>query len=218
MRITYRPIMTSALRKRILRQNPNRVSVDSSRISTSLPAGDARFFFKLMKGAHPEGPGFGLPGDLYRVIAAEAALPLIPAGRLDYRLVRNSFGEDALIMDTSHERDSRNDKVAIRVEEEAGKRYRGIARAMASIAFNHAASEGITKVLLHNVLAYDFFCRLSKKAQVVEVLHEDNGPVKLAEVDPADKDVVVSMEIDISSSRYIPRIQISLRSEPIHQV
>jgi|GEM_PF-3272739 len=218
MRITFQPIMTSALRRRILRQNPDRVRVDSYRISAGLPSSDTRFFFHLQQGTYPQGKPYGLPGDPFRVTAVEAALPLIPVGRLDYRIVRSQLGEDTAVMDTSHERGGRDDKVAIRVEEEAGRRYRGIGRAMASIAFNHAASDGVKAVLAHNVLAYDFFIRLSKKARVVEVQHEDLGPVELEEVDPADTDVVVNMEIDISNSRYIPRIEISLRSGPIRQV
>lgn len=217
MEINFRPIMPSGLQKRLLRQNSGKVTVHSHQIRVHSVGCKNEFFFHLLRVEFPREETFVLPGVRYRVSAYEAAFSIFPIGRLDYRIVESSFAENQFarhfaVMDTRHET-TVNDRVAVRVMDDARKQFRGIGRSLFSVAMNHVASMGIPKVYLHNVLDYRFFKQLSISARVVEVIHEDAGPIPLSDFNPRDKNVIINMEMKVTNEKNLPRIQIGLRSD-----
>ncbi|MBN2058003.1 MAG: hypothetical protein JW782_04350 [Candidatus Saganbacteria bacterium] len=113
----------------------------------------------------------------------------------------------------SHDYMGQNEKLAMRVIEEARRGLKGIGQAMASIALNHIAAEGINRLYLHNVIALGFFLGLSKGARVVEVNHEDRGPIDLSEAESEDVDVEINMVISTKNEHNLPRISISSRQK-----
>ncbi len=213
--------ISPSFRERLSRQNPERVQISGYGVRTKALRTENEFMFRILEGQDRYDDLAGTP---YRVAAhvPSPELPLFPIqiGYFDYRITSSAFYGPSAISGTRHDRGPNNDKLAMWVHEGFRKKYRGIGRAMASVAFNHLALEGVEKILLHNVIAFDFFNRLSRSARVVECYHEDLGPVPFSEVDPLDKDVVINMEIDVTREdpKYMPRILITLRSEPLEQV
>ena len=220
--VKLRPIIIAdTLRARLLRQNPGMVRVSSHTIRARVMDGTHEFFFRILKG---ESKCDGLPGTPYRIAVYEpnSALPLFPTpiGRFDYSLVRIT---SSAISGLNHESASSGDKPAIRVAKEVKSEFRGLGRALMSIALNHIASEGIESIYLHNVVdsrAFRFLNDLSRSARVVESYHEKTGPIPPSEANPDDEDVVINMEIDTTREdpRYMPRVLITLRSQPREQL
>ena len=196
--------MPQALQDRLLRQNTERVTIQGKMVSARQVDGDGEFLFKLMRGEYAPGEPQIIPGTPYRVQVFEAEVPLVPAGWLDYRIINNGLRSSA-VMDVRHD----NREVAIRVMEEVRNRFRGIGRSMSSIALNHMANEGVKRLLLHNVLDVDFFNRLARTSWA-EVRGDDGQRSS----DTEDKNTTVEMVVQIKN-RSLPRIQISLRSEPL---
>jgi hypothetical protein len=210
MKLIFKPIMPHALRERLLRQNPERVSIQGKMISARQVDGDEEFLFKLMRGKYPPGTPQIIPGIPYRVQVFEAEVPMFPAGWLDYRIISNGPRSSA-VMDVSHD-SGNNDKVAIRVMEEVRNRFRGIGRSMSSIALNHMATEGVKRSVLHDVLAIDFFKQILSDGSYRIFVHRDDGQ---RSSDPEDKDTTSEMTLYINHESSLPRIQISLRTEPV---
>jgi hypothetical protein len=116
-----------------------------------------------------------------------------------------------------HEAFGSEDKLALRVSTETKARIRGIGRTLMTIAFNHAALEGSGNFLFHNVTDLDFFTGLSKKAMVVGVFDEDQGPVSFSEADPAAENVQMDVRVPVDREEDLPRILLTLRSEPVQR-
>ena len=212
--ISFRPIsIAPLLRKRLIRQNPERIRVSRSEVRTHPEGSGKELIFRIFEGVSDRPL---LPGTPFRILALEAdpALPLLPfqMGHFDYRIIKGSSFGNSAICGTNHDPTGSKDKLAIRVKEEVRKNIRGIGRAMASIAFNHAAVEGAKKFDALNVMDINFFLGLSRTAKITEVIDEDRGPVPFSEVDPADENVVINMSFKLTRAKYIPKIEIGPRT------
>jgi hypothetical protein len=205
-------IMPTALKKKLLEQNAKRVEIHSGvEVRTRVVGSDKELFFYLYKGTPTNVNSVGLNGTPYRVLAYEAACPLLPIGRRDYRIVDTDSGKFCISGKRHDLGWDLNDKVATRVLEHARRQFRGIGRALVSISFHHAAVMGVEKALIQDVLAFDFWGRVSRNGHVVEAIHEHGGPMDVSEAEPGDENVRIDMEIDITQD--LPQIEITLRTE-----
>lgn len=197
------------MRDHLMHRNNGQVHIRSRVISTRTSGTNQEFLFRLAEASFPFGkPVYFLSSELYRVLAFNAELPLLPAGFLDYRIVDPESSPSSVVIDKTHNSNAR-DRVAIKVERETREKFRGIGRAMASIAFTHAASLGVTDVYIHNALAPRFFRDLG--AREIEFFHDDVGTVPVEQI-ASMRGVSVNMQMRITN---IPCIQVTLRSEPI---
>lgn len=203
MRILFKPIMPQALQDRLLRQNGERVSIHGKVICARQADGDNEFLFKLTRGEYPPGTPQIIQGTPYRVQAFEAEF-LFPAGWLDYRII-SSGPRSSAVMDVKHD----NREVAIRVLEEVRNRFKGLGRSMCSVALNHMVTEGVKRLLLHDVQNVDFFNELA-----ITSWSETRGDDGQRSSDTEDENTTVDMVVQIKK-RSLPRIQISLRSETV---
>lgn len=204
MKLIFRTIMPHPLQERLLRQNPERVSIHRKMISARQADGDGEFLFKLMRGKYAQGEPQIISGTPYRVQVFEAEVPMFPAGWLDYRIISNGPRSSA-VMDVKHD----NREVAIRVMEEVRNRFRGLGRSMCSVALNHMVTEGVKRLLIHDVQNVDFFNELA-----ITSWSEARGDDGQRSSDTEDENTTVDMVVQIKK-RSLPRIQISLRSDPV---
>jgi hypothetical protein len=207
----YPVTIVPGLQDRLRRQNPGRVTISPYGIRTGVAGSNEELLFRILEARNP------LPGTPYRILALryDPAQPLLPQpiGHFDYRII--SGPSRSAISGMNHDASGSGDKLALRVSPDARDRIRGIGRALAAIALNHAALEGSGNFLFHNVMALDFFTGLSKKAMVVGVFDEDQGPVPFSEADPAAENVQMDVRVPVDREEDLPRILLTLRSEPI---
>ena len=205
-----------ALRTRLAQQNQGRVSLSAYDVRTGVIGQNRELIFRLLEVLNP--PSF-LNGTPYRILACEPnqEMPLFPTpvGHFDYRVVRFPSVEATAISSTNHDAIGSGDKLAVRVNNDIGQEIRGIGRAMASIALNHVAEEGARNMLIHNVMNLQFFLGLSKTSEIVEAYDLDRGKIDLAEADEKDENVVISVEIATTQPESLPRIMLTLRSQPL---
>ena len=197
--------LSRALQERLHRQNPGRLQISSAGVSTKVKGTDQQLTFRMFSTTSPY-----IPGQHIRIAAYQPneALPLFPiqVGFFDYRIVDSTL---SAMSGTRHDRADRRE--ALLVHRPIRKDVRGIGSSLLGIALNHLAAEKIGSLFLHNVMAPDFFFTASRSTKILDVYHEDIGPTKFSEVDPADEDVVINMAIATRPEKYIPRIQLSLR-------
>ena len=211
MAIYFKPFMTPTVKRKLLCQNPGRVKINSHEIRAKVRENENDILFHLLRGKYTEEVDYVLAGNPYRVLAFEADLPFISVGWFDYRIVENT---KHCVTDTRHDRSSLHDpdNVALRVMDNVRGHYRGIGSALISIGFNHAASQGIKRANAYDVLAPEFFARVCPK---IHIFYDTCGDYNPYEDYSEDPEVKVNMGINISRPKYIPRIEISLRTEPI---
>lgn len=223
--VRFRPTtITPDLRARLQRQNPGRVRASTSNIRTKVAGEYQEFLFGILEGRTDRD---GLPGIPYRVSACvpNPRLPLFPTpvGLFDYRITRNDLTGITAISGMNHDLSSSpsGNRFAMKVEKETRKKFRGIGRTMAGIALNHIASKGAEYIYIHNIANLRFYYELSRTTEVFE-FYDDNGPISgvPTEADARDPNTVISVKIRVTceDKGYIPRIILSLRSEPVEQV